>query len=139
MSHVARTCVIAFDIVLLAAALGNDLAAFEERIADVDRLVEQAARVGAKVHHIAERMPAGRLVDCNQRRLGLVPNIAREGVDVDDADAVLDLPLDRAKLDPLAHHRDVEGLVAAGADDGQLDRSAGVAPHLRDRFVEVRP
>ena len=52
------------------------------------------------------------------------------------ADAVLDLPLDRAKLDALADQGDVERLVAARADDGQLDRGSGRAAHLVDRFVE---
>ena len=48
---------------LVAAALRDDLAAVEEVVGDVDRLVEQAARVGAQVDDIAERMAAGRLVD----------------------------------------------------------------------------
>ena len=71
-----------------------------------------------------------------QRRLGLLGDVAGEGVDVDVADAVLDLPLHRAKLDPLAGHGDVERLVAAGPDDGQLDRRARRAAHLVDRLVE---
>ena len=104
---------------LLAAALRDDLAAFEEGVADLDRLVEQAAGVGAQVDDIADRLAAGRLVDRQSaRRLVCVRDIAGEGVDVDDADAVLDLPLDRAKLDPLADDGDVERLVAAGPDDG---------------------
>ena len=65
-----------------------------------------------------------------------VRDVAGEGVDVDVADAVLDLPFDRAELDPLAGQRDVERLVAARTDDRQLDRRARVALHLRDRFVE---
>ena len=71
MGHVAGPRVIALDVVLVAAALRDDLAAVEEVVGDVDRLVEQAARVGAQVDDIAERMAAGRLVDRHQRRLGL--------------------------------------------------------------------
>ena len=100
--HVARLGVEAFDVVLVAAALGDDLAALEEGVADLDRLVEQAAGVGAQVDDIAQRLAAGRLVDRGQRRFGRVRRCCREAVDVDDADAVLDFPLDRPKLDPLA-------------------------------------
>src|SRR5690348_17411217 len=81
-------------------------------------------------------MPAGRLVDRQQRRLHLLADIAGEGVDVDIADAVLDLPLDRAKLDPLADDADIEGFVASRTDDGQLNRRTGRALHLLDRLVE---
>src|SRR6185369_46180 len=117
------------DIVLGPATLRDDLAAIEEVVGDIDRLVEQSAGVGAKVDDIAERLAAGRLVDTDQRSLGLLRDVAGEGVDVDVADTVLDLPLHRAKLDPLAIHGDVERLVAAWPDDGQLDRGTGLAPH----------
>src|SRR3954469_22042160 len=82
-------------------------------------------------------MAAGRLVDRDQRRLGLVRDIAREGVDIDVADAVLDLPLHWPKLDPLAVHADVERLVAAGTHDGELDWRSLIAAHLAHRLVEV--
>ena len=59
-----------------------------------------------------------------------------EGVDVDDADLVLDLPLDRLELDRLAGEGDVEGLVAAGAHDSQRDLAARRAAHLVDGLVE---
>src|SRR6185437_11144974 len=85
---------------------------------------------------IAERVAAGRLVDRQQRRLGRVGDVARERVDVEIADAVLDLPLDRTKLDPFTNESDVERLVAAGSDDGQLDAGPGVALHLLDRLIE---
>ena len=119
-----------------ATALRDDLAALEECVADVDRLVEQAARVGAKVDDIAERLAAGRLVDRQQRRLGGVARVSGKAVDVDDADAVLDFPLHRTELDPLADKADVERLVAAGPDDAQLHAGPWRALHLLDRFVE---
>ena len=121
---------------LVASALRDDLAAVEEVVGNVDRLVEQAARVGAQVDDIAERMAAGRLVDRDQRRLGLLGDVAGEGVDVDVADAVLDLPLHRTKLDPLAGHADIDRLVAAGPDDRELHVGARIALHLRDGLVE---
>ena len=134
--HVARPRIITLDVILVAAALGDDFAAFEEGIADVDRLVEQTPGVRAQIDDIAQWPPAGRLVDRQQGRLGLVRDIAREAVDVDDPDAVLNLPFDRAKLDPLAVHGELERLVAAGADQRQLDPGSGIAAHLFDRFVE---
>ena len=70
VGHVARLGVEALDIVLVAAALGDDLAAVEEGVADLDRLVEQAAGVGAQVDDIAERLAAGGLVDRGQRGFG---------------------------------------------------------------------
>ena len=85
VSQVARPRIIALDIVLGAAALRDDLAAIEEVVGDIDRLVEEAARVGPKIDDIAERMAPGRLVDADQRRLGLFGDVAREGVDVDDS------------------------------------------------------
>ena len=68
--HVAGLGVIALDVVLIAAALRDDLAAVEERVADLDRLVERAARIGAQVDDIAERVAAGGLVDRGDRGLG---------------------------------------------------------------------
>ena len=75
--HVAGPRIIALDIVLAAAALRDDLAAVEEVVGDVDRLVEQPARVGAEVDDIAQRLAAGGLVDRHQRRLGLRPRRCR--------------------------------------------------------------
>ena len=78
------------------------------------------------------------LVDRDQRRLGLIADIAREGVDVDVADALLDLPFDGTELDPLADHAHVEGLVAAWADDRQLDRRARFAAQLGHGLIELQ-
>src|SRR3546814_4127775 len=52
---VARPGIIAFDVALLAAALGDDLAMLQEGVGQADRLVEQAAGVGAKVEDVAQR------------------------------------------------------------------------------------
>ena len=68
--HVSRLGIIALDIVLFAPALGNDLTAVEEGVANLDRFVERAARIGAKVDDVAERVAAGRLVDASQRSFG---------------------------------------------------------------------
>src|SRR5918993_1454043 len=138
MGHVARSRIIALDVVLRPAALRDDLAALEEGVTDVDGLVEQAAGVGAQVDDVAERLSAGRLVDRQQRRLCGVTRVSGERVDVDDANAVLDLPLHRAKLDPFADDRDVERLVTPGADNAQLDVRSGRALHLLDRLVEAQ-
>jgi hypothetical protein len=138
MGHVARSRIIALDVVLRPAALGDDLAALQEGVAHVDGLVEQAAGVGAQVDDIAERLAASRLVDRQKRRLGSVTRVPGERVDVDDADAVLDLPLHRAELDPLTDDRDIERLVTPGADDAQLDVGSGRALHLLDGLVEAQ-
>src|SRR3546814_4336322 len=58
-----------------------------------------------------------------------------EGVDVDIADLALRLPLHGAKLDDLALYSDVERLVPPRPHDRELDRAAGRAAHLVDRFV----
>ena len=83
VGHVARLGVITLDVVLIAAALRHDLAAVEEGVADLDRLVERAARVGAKVDDIAERLAAGGLVDRGDRGLGRLAGAGGELVDVD--------------------------------------------------------
>jgi hypothetical protein len=70
VGHVARLGVVALDVVLLAAALRHDLAAVEECVADLDRLVERAARVRAKVDDVAEGLAARGLVDRGDRGLG---------------------------------------------------------------------
>ena len=121
---------------MAAAALGDDLAAVEEIVGDVHGLVEQAARIGAQVEHIADGVTAARLVDRQERGPHLIADIAREGVDVEIADAILDLPLHRAKLDPLTNDGHVERLVAARPNDRELHRSARIALHLLDRLVE---
>src|SRR3546814_16330607 len=59
-----------------------------------------------------------------------------EGVDVDIADLALRLPLHGAKLDDLALYSDVERLVPPRPHDRELDRAAGRAAHLVDRFVQ---
>src|SRR6186997_1644528 len=113
MRQVTRPRIEALDVIGLAAPLGHDLALFKEGIADLNRLVEQAARVGAQVDDIAERPPAGRLVDPEQRFAGHRPSLRREPVDINDADIVLHFPLHRLQLDALAGDGDVEWLVAA--------------------------
>src|SRR4051794_21503680 len=103
MGHVARLGVIALDVVLIATALGDDLAAVEERVADLDRFIERPARVRAKVNDIAERLASSGLVDGGDRRLSRFTSAGGELIDIDVADAFLDLPFDRADLDVLAH------------------------------------
>ena len=44
---VARPGIITLDVGAAAAALRDDLAALEEQVGQADRLVEQAARIGA--------------------------------------------------------------------------------------------
>jgi hypothetical protein len=63
VGHVSGPRIVALDVVLGAPALRDDFAALEEVVGDVDRLVEEPARVGAQVDDIADRVPAGRLVD----------------------------------------------------------------------------
>src|SRR3546814_10717163 len=56
--------------------------------------------------------------------------------DLDIADLALRLPLHGAKLDDLALYSDVERLVPPRPHDRELDRAAGRAAHLVDRFVQ---
>ena len=74
-----------------------------EGVGDLDRLIENAARIAAQVEHITERVTAGCLIDRKQRGFGRIARIAAENVEIDDADPVLDLPFDRVDVDLFAH------------------------------------
>ena len=58
VDEVAAACVVALDVVGPAAAGGDDLAAIQERVANRDRLIEQAARIVAQIEHIADELLA---------------------------------------------------------------------------------
>ena len=137
--HIARFGAPALEIALIAPALGHDLAAFEKGVADPHRFIEQPARIGAKVDDVAGRLAAGGLVDRGQRSFGCRTGVPGKGVDVDDPDAILDLPLDRAELDLGAGDGQVERLVATATDDAQLDLGARRAAHLFDRLIKLQP
>ena len=68
MGGVAGLRIIALDVGAAAAALRDDLAAFEEEVGQADRLVEQAARIGAQIEDIAERRLAELVLDIGDRR-----------------------------------------------------------------------
>ncbi len=122
------------------AALRDDAAFLEEEVAQRHRFVERAAGVGAQVEHQAVEAP-GRLL--GQRFPGgedIGPDVARELVDHDHADvARLELVGDRLEFDQPARDRDVERLVAPGAEDRQADRGAGGSAHAGDCLVEIAP
>src|SRR3546814_5766736 len=101
---VARPGIIAFDVALLAAALGDDLAMLQEGVGQADRLVEQAAGVGAKVEDVAQGLAAERLLDAGEGGEDGVRRRLVAGVDVADADKVLHFPFDGGKLDRTEEH-----------------------------------
>src|SRR5579875_3395773 len=111
MRELAWARIIALNIILAATALRDDFATIEEIVGNVDSLVKQPSRIGPQIDDITQRSAAGRLVNCEKRCLGLVSDIPGEGVDVDIANAVLDLPLDGSELDALTHQCDLERLV----------------------------
>src|SRR5690606_9434000 len=78
VGHVARLGVPALDVSFVAAALGNNFAAFEEGVADPHRLVQKSARVGPQVDDIAQGLAAGRLVNRGQGRFGGGASISGE-------------------------------------------------------------
>src|SRR5204862_244776 len=92
----------ALDVGLLAAALRDDLAVRQEYVGHFDRLAEQPAAILAQIDDVAERLVPELLVDLLDRLDRVGPGLGREGVDVDDADAVLDVPLHRPLHDDLA-------------------------------------
>src|SRR3546814_20815649 len=67
---VARPGIIAFDVALLAAALGDDLAMLQEGVGTADRLVAQAAGVGAKVEDVAQGIADERLLEAGEAGTG---------------------------------------------------------------------
>ena len=66
----------------------------------------------------------------------IVEGLFGERGDLHVADVVLDAVLDGLHLDDVAHDRDLDRLVGAFAQDGQLDRRVDQAAHLLDRVVQ---
>eukprot|EP01136_Pigoraptor_vietnamica_P040559 Opistho-1_new@12604 len=126
----------AFDVRLVAAALRDDLAMLKEGVGDFDRLAEQPAAIGAQVDDIALGLAAQLLLDPRDSRAHVGGGGSAEGVDVEDADAILDLPLHRLLDDDLTGQGQVERVVSTRAEDADDDLAARLAAHLGDGFVE---
>ena len=120
------------------AAGRDDLAAVEEGVGHRDRLVEQTARIVAKVDDEAlELVLADVLLDLVDRFLEAVEGLLVESRHADVADLALDAGADRMDRDDVAHEADIEGLLDAGAGDAEDDRRVDVAAHPVDRLIEV--
>ena len=135
--QVARLGVEALDVALLAAALGHDLALLEEGVADLDRLVEQAAGVGAQVDDIAERLAAGRLVDRRSAPRGSASPVWAEKPLM----LMMPTPSLTSHLTGLSSIRSrmmatSNGLSRPGRTMVSLIAVPGLAAHLLDRLVE---
>src|SRR3546814_11099736 len=100
----------------------------QEGVGQADRLVEQAAGVGAKVEDVAQGLAAERLLDAGEGGEDGVRRRLVDGVDVDDADTVLTFPFDGGKLDDAAGDLDVYTLFLAGADESGDGPRRGPAP-----------
>ena len=135
-SGIAALGEIALDIGFFPPALRDDFPARQEHIGNRNGFIEQTARIGPQVEHIAERLLAQGLVDSGNGGGNIGTGLAGETVDADHADLVLDLPGDRLEIDDRPFHRQIERLVAAGPDDGNGDRFAGLAAHFLYRLVQ---
>src|SRR3546814_16297887 len=112
---VARPGIIAFDVALLAAALGDDLAMLQEGVGQADRLVEQAAGVGAKVEDVAQGLAAERLLDAGEGGADGVRRRLVDGVDVDYPAPFLHFPFAGEKSDAGAGDLSLDPLIPARA------------------------
>ncbi len=125
---------VAFHVARIAAALADDLAAFQEHVGNADRLVEQAAGVVAQVEDQPLHLGVLRL-DLGEGGLGLVGGLLVEAGDAQDAVVAVEAGDRGLRLDHLAHDLHVEG-IGFLAGDGQGHRLAGLAAHLLDRVVD---
>ncbi len=137
MQHVAVAAgVVALDVLGVAAALRNHLAAVQEQAGDAHGLVQEAARIVAQVDHQALHLRVLGL-EVLDGVGGLLGGLLVEGRDAQIAVVAFHMALGRLHIDRLAHQLDVEG-VFAGAHDGQGDRLADRAAHLLDRIRQLQ-
>ncbi len=129
--QVARLGGVAFDVLGLAAALADDLAALEEGVRYVDSRRQQAAAVVAQVQHIAleARLFALQPLD----RLGqFAAGVLVEGRDAQIAEVAFQTAGDGFDLDDFARQHDLARLLAV-AQEGDGDAGArGAAQLVRD-------
>ena len=136
--QIARAGIEAAGFVGIAAAGRDHFAALQESVGDVDRLIEQTARIEAQVEHIAlELVGRNFRLDLLDRLLQVVIGLFGEGDDAEIADIAFDARLDGANGDDVADDRQFDRLVGALAQDGQLDRRVDGAAHLVDGFFEL--
>ena len=138
LGQIARFRVPAVVVLRIAAAGADDLARIQERVADIDRLVQQPAGVVAQVKDEARDVvdPArvrDRLVDLRlERRERLVV----EGGHAQHNRVAFGAGLDRLQLDRVADDLDVERLGLAFAQQGDRDLGPDRAAHLVHRVVQ---
>ncbi|KAF8254225.1 hypothetical protein BKP31_11280 [Streptococcus pneumoniae] len=137
IDQIARTGIEAGDVLRIAAAGRDDLALVEEGVGDGNRLVQQAAGVKAQIEHKALELVGGNLaLNVLDRLLQVFEGLFGEGNDPDITDIVLDAVFDGLYLDDIAHDGQLDRLVGALADQGQLDGSVDIAAHLVDGIVQ---
>ena len=128
------------DVLRVTAARRDDLAAIEEGVGHADRLIQQAARVEPQVENIALELVLGDLRGNRlDRRLQVVEGLLGEGGDLQVTDIVLGAEAHRANLDDVADDGDLQRLLGAFTQDGQLDRRVDHAAHLVDRLAQRKP
>uniref|UniRef100_A0A0N4ZL51 PE-PGRS family protein n=1 Tax=Parastrongyloides trichosuri TaxID=131310 RepID=A0A0N4ZL51_PARTI len=129
--QVARLGGVTFDVLGLAAALADDLAALQEGVRHVDGRRQQAAAVVAQVQHITlqARLLALQPLD----RLGQLPaGVLVEGRDAQVAEVAFQTAGDGFDLDDFARQHDLARLFAI-AQEGDGDAGpCGAAQLVRD-------
>ena len=119
-----------------ATAGRDDLALVDERVGDGHGLVQQATGVVAQIEDDAGQLVA----DLVRHVLELVAHLSRgllvEGGQSDIGHVTFDMGTDRRDLDHGPIHGDVERLIAALAEQAQVDLAVDRPTHLLDGLAE---
>src|ERR1700722_5669703 len=137
----ARLGVEALGLIRSAPAGRDDLASVDERIDDVDRLVEQPPRIVAQIEVITlEFVGRDVAVQLLHRALQAVPGLLSELSDADVADvAILDMRAHRLDVDKIADDGEILDVLLGAANDLELHRRIDRAAHFLDRLIERQP
>src|SRR5262249_51190084 len=113
-----------------------DGAALQEVVGNVDRLIEQATGVVAKVDDIALYRLRGRSLEVLDLPYEVAVGLLVEGRDLDVDDVALEAGFDRVDADDVAHNSHIERIVPPFARNGERDRRVDGAAHFVDGLLE---
>src|SRR5690606_12202090 len=140
VGQVALARIEARHVLRIAATGRNHLALVEEGVGYGDRLIEQPARIEAKVQHIALELVARNLVlNILDRLLQVIGRLFGKRDDAQIAHIVLDAVANGLHLDDGARDLQRDRLVGAFALNGQLNLRAHFAAHLVHGVAQRQP
>ncbi len=135
VSQVALACIEARHILRIATTGRDDFTLVEEGVGNSHSLIEQTARIEAKIQHEALELFGRNLVlNILDRLLEVFGCLFGERDDAQIADIVLDAIANGLHLDDSACDLQRDRLVDALALDRQLDRRTDFTAHLVDRI-----